>query len=119
MACIACQGYVRVLEGKVRQVVGETRLVELVYVGVPTQMFRVAASALARGGLWHPAVVAGPGPDICRSVLVAVEAECCLAVAVGAVMAVAAFAFDPGVRLADGTGHDELLDVGRMGSRNE
>ena len=111
MAACACNGYMRILQWDFRQVVREAGLVELVDVGVAAQMLGVATAALAGGGLGHPAVVTSLGADIGSDFLVTVETQGRLTRAVGAVMAVTAFAFDLGVGLGDRPGHDELLDI--------
>ncbi len=119
MACNALEGDMRVLQGEIGEVVGEARLAELVDVGVAAEVLRMAATALTGRGLLHSSVVAGLRPDVSSGVLVTVQAQGGLTVAIRTVVTVAALTFELGVRLADGTGHDELLDRGRACGRNE
>jgi len=55
VAGTARESHVRILQGEVRQIVRETCLAQLVDVGIAAQMLRVAAAALTRCGLLHPA----------------------------------------------------------------
>src|SRR5882757_4910227 len=119
MAAAAGHRHVRIFEGEIGQVVREAGLVELVDVGVTTQMLGVAAPALTGGGLLHAAVIAGPGADVSGDVLVTFQALWSLALAVGAVVAVAAFTFELGVGLRNGPRHDEFLDAGGVRGRGE
>jgi hypothetical protein len=64
-------------------------------------------------------VVAGLGADIGRYVLVAVETEGRLPLAVGSIVAVTAGAFELGMRFAERARHDELLDGGSLRGRRE
>jgi hypothetical protein len=59
----------------------------------------VAAAAFARAGFRHTPVVTGPGADVFGYVLMTSEAQRGLTLSVGPIMAVAAIAFDPGMRL--------------------
>lgn len=99
MAAAARYRYVRVLQREARQIMCEARLTEFVDIGATAQMLGVAAPTLARGRLGHASVIAGPGADIRGDFLVTVQAEGGLALPVGAIMAVAAFTFDPGMGL--------------------
>src|SRR3569833_440135 len=111
MASRAGHGYVGIPERKIRQLVREAGLVELVDVGVAALMFRMAAAALTGRRLGHPAVVARLGADIGSDFLVTVQAQRGLALPVGTVVTVTAFAIDLGVGLGDGPGHDERFDA--------
>ena len=48
VAGAACEGHMRTLQGKVRQIVRETRLAQLVDIGVAPQVLGMAAAALTR-----------------------------------------------------------------------
>lgn len=119
MAAGTCDGEVSVLQREIRQVVREAGLIELVDVGVATQVLGVTTAALAGGSLWHAAVISRLGADIGGDFLVAVEAQGGLALPVGTVVAITALAFDLGVGLGDRPGHDELFDVRGVRRRSE
>ena len=75
----------------------------------------VAAAAFTRAGRRHASVIAGLAADVFRYILVTVETERGLSLAIGTIVAVGAIAFDFGVRLGDGARHDELLEAGGPG----
>lgn len=102
------------LEQKIGQGVVDSGRTELVDVGVAAEVLGMAAPALSGLGILHPPVVAGGAANVRRDVLVAVEAEDRLALAMGAVMTGAALRFDLFVSLAERTRHDQLLDVRRL-----
>ncbi len=110
---------VRSLQRKVGEIVGKTGLAELVDVRVPALVFRVAAAALAGGGRGHAPVIAGLGADVGGDLLVAVEAQRGLPVAVRAVVAAAAITLQLRMRFAHRPGHDQLLDTGRACGRSD
>ena len=110
---------VGIVECEVGEIVRESNLTESCDIGIAAQMLGVAPAALTSRSLPHTAVITAFGADILGDLLVTAQALRTLPLAVGEVVTVRAFSLDPGVRLGDRTGHDELLDAGRPGARAE
>ena len=119
MAGRAGQRRVGLSQRKVAQIVSESHLTELIDVGVATQMLGVTATALARGSSRQASVVACSGFNICCDVFVTVQAQRRLPLAMRSIVTITTFTLDLGVRAGNRPGHDELLDTGSAGSRNE
>jgi hypothetical protein len=119
MARGARERHVRILQGEARQVMGEAGLVQLVDICVPAEVLGMATTALTGRRLLHSSVVAGLGTDIGRYVLVTVETEGRLPLAIGSIVAVTAGTLELGVRFAERARHDELLDGGSLRGRRE
>lgn len=107
----AGEGDVRTLEREVGQVVRESGLAQPRDVGVSTEVLGMAASTLTCRDLPDVAVVTTLAPDVCRDFFVAAQAKTALPLAIGQVVALGAFGFEPGVCRGDRTRHDELFDA--------
>ncbi len=97
----------------------ESRLAQLIDVGVATPVLRVAATALTGRAALHTAVVARLIADVGGDFLVAVQAQRGLPGAVGAVVTGAAVALQLRMRFRDRSRHDQCLDAGRPGTGTE
>jgi len=106
-----------IVEREVGEVVRESNLNEARDIRIAAQVLGVAPAALAPGGLPHATVITAFGADIRGDLFVTNQALRTLPLTVGEVVTVRAFGLDFGVRLGDGTGHDELLDGSRMHRR--
>ena len=89
----------------------EARLAEPCDVRVAPVVLGVAALAFTGAGRRQTSVVAGLATDVLRYVLVTVETQLGLPLAIGPIVAIGTIPFDFRVRLRDGAGHDQLLDA--------
>jgi len=110
VAARALQRRMRAVESEVGQVVCEAGLVELADVSASSEVLRVTTAALTRSACAHAAVIPPLAADVRSDFLVTIQAERRLTIAVRAVVAVAATAFQLRVGLAHGSRHDQLLD---------
>jgi len=90
---------VRIEQGEVSQIVCEARLAEPRDVRVAPMVLGVAALAFTGAGRRHTSVVAGLATDVFRYVLVTVQTERGLALAIGTIVAIGTVLFDFCVRL--------------------
>ncbi len=119
MAAAAVEREVGAVEREVGELMRESGLAQLVYIGIPAQVLAMAATALTGGAPLHAAVIARLVADVGCNLLVAIQAQCGLAIAVGAVVASAAVVLQLRMRLGDRSRHDQFLDAGRPGTGAE
>src|ERR1700759_1532558 len=75
VATAASERHVCAGERKVSQLVSEARLVELVDIGVASQMLRMTSAALTRGGFGYTSMVAGLRGNVGCDLLMADQAQ--------------------------------------------
>ncbi len=108
----------RLSQGKVRPLMIELRLAELHDVGRAAEMLRVAGAALRGADALDVTVIAAMPGDIRRDVLVAIEAEVGLAIAVAAIVARRALLFVLRVRARELPRHEERFGIHRFTPAN-
>ncbi len=115
MAAHAGKRRVRTAQGKLAELVTEAGQTQLVDVGAAPEMLGMTAAALSLHRTRHAPVIAASGADVGGNLLVTIQTQCALCIAVAAVMTQAAIAFQLGVRLRHRSRHDQLLDAGSAG----